>query len=55
MAAGQWSAETLQALSIAGALRNLVPVTLGNIVGGAGLVGRMYWLIYLRHGAREGR
>jgi formate/nitrite transporter len=52
--AGQWSAETLQALSLAGALRNLVPVTLGNIVGGAGLVGGMYWFIYLRHGAREG-
>lgn len=27
---------------------NLVPVTLGNIVGGAGLVGMVYWLIYRR-------
>lgn len=27
---------------------NLVPVTLGNIVGGAGFVGGVYWLIYLR-------
>lgn len=54
VAAGQWPAETLQALSLAGALRNLVPVTLGNIVGGAGLVGGMYWFIYLRPGAREG-
>jgi len=27
---------------------NLLPVTAGNIVGGAGLVGAVYWLIYLR-------
>lgn len=29
--------------------RNLVPVTLGNIVGGALLVGLVYWFVYLRH------
>lgn len=29
---------------------NLLPVTLGNIVGGAGLVGLVYWAIYLRRG-----
>lgn len=28
---------------------NLVPVTLGNIVGGAVLVGLTYWFVYLRH------
>lgn len=28
---------------------NLLPVTLGNIVGGAGIVGGGYWLMYLRH------
>lgn len=28
---------------------NLIPVTLGNIVGGAGIVGCGYWLGYLRH------
>ncbi len=27
---------------------SLVPVTLGNIVGGGGLVGGVYWFIYLR-------
>ncbi len=27
---------------------NLLPVTLGNIIGGAGLVGGVYWLAYLR-------
>ena len=28
-------------------LRNLVPVTLGNIVGGSLLVGAVYWSVYL--------
>ncbi|MBQ7545180.1 MAG: formate/nitrite transporter family protein [Synergistaceae bacterium] len=27
---------------------NLLPVTLGNILGGAGLVGAVYWFVYLR-------
>ena len=30
-------------------LKNLLPVTLGNIVGGAGIVGVGYWAVYLRH------
>jgi formate transporter len=29
-------------------LSNLLPVTLGNIIGGAVLVGAVYWFIYLR-------
>jgi formate transporter len=29
-------------------LNNLLPVTIGNIIGGAGLVGIIYWMIYLR-------
>jgi formate/nitrite transporter FocA (FNT family) len=29
-------------------LNNLLPVTLGNIVGGAAMVGGVYWFIYLR-------
>jgi formate transporter len=36
------------ALDWAGLLGNLVPVTLGNIVGGTILVGAVYWLVYLR-------
>jgi formate/nitrite transporter len=28
--------------------RNLVPVTIGNVIGGALLVGGVYWFIYLR-------
>ncbi|MBI1374746.1 MAG: formate transporter FocA [Phycisphaera sp.] len=30
-------------------LTNLLPVTLGNIVGGAGFVGLVYWIIYRRN------
>ncbi|MBR0849672.1 formate/nitrite transporter family protein [Bradyrhizobium diazoefficiens] len=33
-------------ITIAGIIHNLVPVTLGNIVGGAGFVGAIYWVIY---------
>jgi formate transporter len=29
-------------------LRNLLPVTIGNVIGGAGFVGLVYWFIYLR-------
>jgi formate transporter len=31
---------------------NLLPVTLGNIIGGAIMVGAMYWLVYLRKASR---
>src|ERR1700761_2780130 len=33
-------------ITLAGIVHNLVPVTLGNIVGGAGFVGAFYWTIY---------
>jgi formate transporter len=29
-------------------INNLIPVTIGNIIGGAGLVGLVYWFAYLR-------
>jgi len=29
-------------------IKNLLPVTIGNIIGGAGFVGLAYWFIYLR-------
>jgi len=35
-------------------MRNLAPVTLGNIIGGAVLVGAVYWFVYLR-GRPSGR
>jgi formate transporter len=30
---------------------NLVPVTIGNIIGGSLLVGAVYWFVYLRQQA----
>lgn len=30
-------------------LKNLLPVTLGNLVGGAGIVSCGYWVMYLKH------
>lgn len=38
----------------AGLLGNLVPVTLGNIVGGGAFVALTYWLVYLRPAAKAG-
>ncbi len=29
-------------------LKNLLPVTIGNIIGGSVMVGVVYWFIYLR-------
>ncbi|MBT5458763.1 MAG: formate/nitrite transporter family protein, partial [Rhodospirillaceae bacterium] len=34
-------------------LYNLVPVTLGNIVGGAGFIGLVYWIVYCRSDRNE--
>lgn len=40
---------SLDALTVGNFLtKNLLPVTLGNIVGGALLVGCVYWFVYLR-------
>jgi formate/nitrite transporter len=41
-------ATGLDNLNILGFIKNLVPVTLGNIIGGAILVGFIYWFIYIR-------
>jgi len=43
-------AARADALDAAGMAGNLVPVTLGNMVGGTLLVAAVYWLVYLRHG-----
>lgn len=34
-------------------VNNLVPVTIGNIIGGAVLVGFVYWFVYLKGSRRE--
>lgn len=36
----------VSAITVSGIIHNLIPVTLGNIVGGAGFVGAFYWAIY---------
>lgn len=45
-----WAASSAPpvALSAAGFLRVLIPVTLGNILGGGVLVALVYWFVYLR-------
>ena len=36
-------------------LGNLLPVTIGNVIGGTVLVAAVYWVVYLRpHGSRSG-
>ncbi|MFQ5937199.1 MAG: formate/nitrite transporter family protein [Acidiferrobacterales bacterium] len=35
-------------LTVAATVANLVPVTIGNIIGGGLLVGTVYWFVYLR-------
>ena len=36
-------------VTLAGFVANLVPVTLGNVVGGGVFVAAVYWLVYLHH------
>ena len=38
-----------EGISVFDVVANLVPVTLGNIVGGAVLVASVYWVVYLRN------
>jgi len=42
------SMANLDVLTWAGFFHNLVPVTLGNLAGGAGMVGLVYYIIYRR-------
>ncbi len=54
-----WESAGLSALEYPGLtwgrflLNNLLPVTLGNIIGGTVLVGAVYWFVYLRWASRE--
>jgi formate transporter len=43
------AASQAHSLDMAGMMGNLIPVTLGNIVGGTLMVGMVYWFIYLRN------
>ncbi|MEX0759468.1 MAG: formate/nitrite transporter family protein, partial [Tistlia sp.] len=53
LASGQAAGQAMgvpEGLAVLEALwGNLLPVTLGNIVGGAGGVAAIYWAVYLRH------
>ena len=51
--AEMWSQLATSAAAYAGLtwpafFRSLIPVTIGNIIGGGALVGGVYWFIYLR-------
>jgi len=48
VAAAGLSPAALTSLDWAGMLTNITAATLGNIVGGAGLVGVVYWFVYRR-------
>jgi len=41
-------AASLSNLTVGGFINNLIPVTLGNMVGGGVMVGFVYWFIYDR-------
>jgi formate transporter len=47
------TASGADALSWSGAFANLGLVTLGNLIGGTGLVALVYWFVYLRHSKQE--
>jgi formate/nitrite transporter len=46
------TSETYAAVDLAGFIGNLIPATIGNIIGGAVLVGGVYWVAYLRKARR---
>jgi formate/nitrite transporter len=45
---GELPTAALPALNWTGLAMNLIAVSLGNIVGGSGMVGLVYWLVYCR-------
>jgi len=49
LAAAGVTAGGIANLTWMGFIGNLVPVTIGNIIGGGILIGAVYWLAYLRH------
>lgn len=43
-----YTAEQMDQLSVSGLIKNLIPVTIGNIIGGALFVGAMYYMIHIK-------
>jgi formate transporter len=50
--ASSLSAATLSNVNVMGVVGNLIPVTIGNIIGGSIMVGVVYWYSYLRQEAK---
>jgi formate/nitrite transporter len=55
-----WSATGLDPaaygdLTVEAFVANLIPVTIGNVIGGTLLVGAIYWFVYLRQADDSGR
>ena len=50
-AASGASAGAYAEIDLGSMVANLVPVTLGNIIGGAAIVAGVYWFVYLRRTA----
>jgi len=48
VAAATATEEQLASLDIVGFGNNLAAATIGNVIGGAVLVGLVYWFVYLR-------
>lgn len=44
-----WFGDAPAGLTVSGLTMNLIPVTIGNIIGGGLLVGVVYWFVYLRN------
>lgn len=49
------TAQQCADLTAVSSLRNLIPVTVGNVIGGALFIGAMYYLIYIRKGNESGK
>jgi formate/nitrite transporter len=46
--------DALASITVTGLIWNLVPVTIGNLIGGGILVGGVYWFVYLRGAPGKG-
>ena len=38
----------VEGVTLSGFIGNIIPVTLGNVIGGSVFVGLVYWIVYLR-------
>lgn len=47
VSASSLSSEAIQSLNVSSMMNNIIPVTLGNIIGGAVMVAMAYYIVYL--------